>query len=189
MDSKEFNFGKESKNFLKKENKKLRDCVDNISKGNSKIVVIIAVLSIVSAVIGAAVGAWLQAGGFNPPPESNVDILFQGINETSNFYLLDIINFGNTPSNTIFLIIQFHGNISIQQGNIWCNKDYVITEINKNSVNLKFNMLIPPPDYILLKIPFNIKGNVSFDEYLLGGTLSPSEEESKNLLEYKTERL
>lgn len=182
MNSGEIDLGKESKKFIKRENKKLIDSINNISKDKYKTVIIVGIISIISAVVGGGLGACIQSGVFNPPPESNVDILLHGINTTQGFYIIQIRNYGNTPSDDIIFQISFHQNITVDKNEIRCNKFFKITESNDNSIYLTFNMLAPT-DYITLSVQFDIDGDVPSD-IIYSGTLAPIGEKSKNLLDY-----
>lgn len=167
----EVEIGKETKDFIKKE-----------SKDWKKISTLIAIVGTIMGVIGVILGAWIQSGGFNPPAEPDVDVVFQGINYTENAYKLQIYNSGDAMSGDIILKITFHRNVSIKYDSIYCSQPYAIYETSKkdNSFTLEWNLLLPK-DGVYLYIPFKISGGEPEEDYMVYGMLQPIGEKAIDL--------
>ena len=146
---------------------------------------IIAIISGVLIVIAAIIGAWIQSGGFNPPPKSHIVVLSQGINYTSNRYWLLLYNKGNAISGDIFLRVIFHPNISIKYETIYCNVRYTINQSEKtpNSFILEWKPILPKQQ-ILINIPFQVYGKIT-NKYLIDGVIQPVGEKMIDLTKVK----
>jgi hypothetical protein len=139
-------------------------------------------------IIGGILGAWIQSGGFNPPPEPDIDFLSHSLYDMTNYtndrcsYSLTITNRGDTLSDDVYIKLNFAYNFTVVFDDISCTHNFEIME-NMSDVFGGFVVKIGdifPNEFVILSFPLQINDlDVGYDEdwILIRGLIVPKEKE------------